>query len=92
MFRIRILITALTTLFVIPVDSACAGENIPLDQLPQAVVETVKKQFPGAELREAERNEEQGQPIYEVDISVNGTKKEVEVTPTGKIVEMGTGD
>lgn len=55
-------------------------------------MDTVKKQFRGAQLREAERNEEQGELIYEVDISVNGAKKEVEVTPEGKIVEVGTGD
>ena len=92
MFYIRYLLSLLIMLSVIPVELVYAGENIPIDRLSQAVVETVKKQFPGAELREAERNEEQGQPIYELDISVNGAKKEVEVTPKGKIIEVGAGD
>jgi uncharacterized membrane protein YkoI len=88
----RILITVLTVLSVVLVEPSYAEENISIDQLPQAVVDAVKKKFPDAQLREAERNEEKGQLIYEVDISVHGAKKEVEVTPAGKILEVGAGD
>ena len=92
MFMLRILISIVAVLSVVQIEPAYAGENILIDQLPPAVVDAIKKQFPAALLREAERNEEQGQLIYEVDISADGGKQEVEVTPTGKIIEVGAGD
>lgn len=89
MFVLRILILTVAVLSVAP---AYPGEDILIERLPQAVADAVKKQFPGALLQEAELNEGQGQLIYEVDISVDGEKREVEVTPTGKIVEVGAAD
>jgi uncharacterized membrane protein YkoI len=65
-----------------------AGPDVPIDQLPKPVVETVKKQFPNGELVEAETEKDQGQMVYEVEVMVAGEEKEIEVSPEGKIVEI----
>ena len=68
--------------------SAVAGEDVPLEQLPQAVVQAIQQRFPGAVLKDAEREVEAGQPIFEVEIKVNGDDKEVKIRPTGEILEV----
>jgi uncharacterized membrane protein YkoI len=65
-----------------------AGPDVPIDQLPNPVVEAVKKQFPNGELVEAETEKDQGQMVYEVEVMVAGEEKEIEVSPEGKIVEI----
>ena len=65
-----------------------AGPDVPIDQLPKPVVEAVKKQFPNGELVEAEKEKDQGQMVYEVEVMVAGEEKEIEVSPEGKIVEI----
>lgn len=56
--------------------------------MPKVVLEAAKKQFPEGQLREAEREEEQGQLVYEAEFAVNGEEKEVDMTPEGKVVEV----
>lgn len=67
---------------------AIAGDDVPLDQLPQAVVQAIQQRFPGAVLKEAERETTNGQPVFEVEIEVNSDDKDVHVTPTGEIVKV----
>lgn len=68
--------------------SAQAGEDIALDKLPQPVLDATKRTFPDAELQEAEREQEGGQLVYEVEVRVKGEKKEVDVTPEGKVIKV----
>ncbi len=63
-------------------------EKIPLDKVPKAVVDAVKKQFPNAELTGAEKETEDGKTTYEINIKDNGTKIDVEVTAEGVITEF----
>jgi hypothetical protein len=74
--------------------SLCAGaapvlaEDIPIDQLPQAVVQAIQQRFPGATIKDAERETENGQPVFEVEIDVNGDDKDVKIRPTGEILKV----
>jgi uncharacterized membrane protein YkoI len=64
--------------------------EIAVKELPKAVVEAVKAKFPGATIKEAEKEVEDGQTIYEVELSDKGAKVEVELKADGTIVEIET--
>lgn len=69
--------------------SARADEDkVPLDQLPKAVSQAVKKRFPKAELVDASKETEGGKTEYEVTIKNAGKKTDVTLTPDGTIVGM----
>jgi hypothetical protein len=61
-------------------------EKIPLDKLPKAVAETVKKRFPKAEQLEASKETENGKTEYEVTIKDSGKKIDVTVAPDGTLL------
>lgn len=60
-------------------------EKVPLDQLPKAVVEAVKKRFPKAGMIGAAKETEDGKTEYEVTIKDEGKKMDVMLTPDGTI-------
>src|SRR5437879_2104073 len=72
----------------------CAGaapggeEKVPLDKLPQAVVDAVKAKFPKAKLVSAEKETDDGKTVYEVAIKNDKQSIEVTLTPEGKIIEI----
>lgn len=63
-------------------------EKVPLDKLPRAVTEAVKKRFPDAQLKSAEKENENGKTVYEVVIKNKGQHIEVTLTPEGTITEI----
>jgi len=63
-------------------------ENVPLDKLPKAVVDGVKKRFPDAELKEASKEDENGKTVYEVTIKDKGHNLDVTLTPEGALVSI----
>ena len=62
--------------------------DIPLDQVPDAVVKAAKEAVPGIELSAASREVEDGETIYELQGTAGGTAYEVEVNAAGKVVEV----
>jgi uncharacterized membrane protein YkoI len=68
--------------------AARADEKVPLNKVPKAVTKAVKARFPGAALRSAEKEKENGKTRYEVALEHKGQKFEAIVTPRGKIVEI----
>jgi uncharacterized membrane protein YkoI len=60
-------------------------EKIDVDKLPKEVVKAVKDRFPGAELKSAEKETEDGKTIYDVAIKHKDINYEVAVTPKGEI-------
>ncbi|MDY3558166.1 PepSY-like domain-containing protein [Gemmata sp. JC673] len=60
-------------------------EKVPLDKLPKAVADAVKKRFPKGELVEAAKETEGDKVEYEVTVKDGGTKIDVMLTPDGKI-------
>jgi len=61
---------------------------IPVSELPAAVSKVVNTQYPGGNYRRAERIERPGGKImYQVNIKVNGKKKELELNEDGSTVK-----
>ena len=62
-------------------------EKVPLDKVPKAILETVKKRFPKAEVKEAskELNDEK-KTVYEITLKENGKNIDVTLTPEGKLL------
>lgn len=71
---------------------AFAGEPIPLEELPVAVVEAVEQRFPGAQLLAAEREHDDGRLRYEVKVRSEGALYEVDVTEDGVVVDVDRED
>lgn len=59
--------------------------KVPLDKVPKAVMDCVKAKFPGAELKSASKETENGKTSYEVTLSFKKANHDVSVTPEGKI-------
>lgn len=60
-------------------------QAVPLDKVPKAVLDAVKKRFPKAELVEAAKETEGDKVEYEVSLKDGGTKCDVMLTPEGVI-------
>jgi uncharacterized membrane protein YkoI len=67
---------------------AARAEKVPLDKVPKAVMKTVKARFPGAELKGAGTEKEEGKVVYEVSLEYKGHKYDVTLTPEGAINVM----
>jgi uncharacterized membrane protein YkoI len=63
-------------------------EKVPLDKVPKAVIDAVKAKYKDAELVSAEKENENGKVVYEINIKVKGQTIEVSATPDGKIVSI----
>jgi hypothetical protein len=85
----RSMLLAAAVVCLCALSAARAGEEkVPLDKLPRAVSEAVKKRFPSAELLEAAKETEDGKTEYEVTIKDGGTKIDVTVDPNGAITAI----
>lgn len=69
---------------------AMAGEPVELAALPKPVIESIERALPGAKLLRAEKDTEDGKPVYEVRVTHRGKTKEVELAPDGEILEIDT--
>jgi uncharacterized membrane protein YkoI len=77
------------TEFVEPAAAAAATEEsdkIEISQLPKSVVDAVKKKYPKAEVKAAEKGDEDGKTVYEVSITNGRDKMDVTLDPAGKIL------
>lgn len=62
--------------------------TIPASALPAAVTNAVNTKYPGAVYGRTERIEKPGgKTLYEVNITVNGKKKELEMNPDGSLAK-----
>jgi hypothetical protein len=62
--------------------------TIPSSELPAAVTNAVNTKYPGAVYERTEKIEKPGAKIlYEVNITVNGKKKELELNPDGSMAK-----
>jgi biopolymer transport protein ExbD len=69
--------------------SAHADETkIPLDQVPAAVKDAVKKKFPDAKMEEAEKEVKDGKTTFELLIKEDGKKITVSLKEDGTILEI----
>jgi len=62
--------------------------EIPIKDLPEAVVKSIQQKFPSAIIFAASKIEKaDGKNIYEADIKVSGKRKEVELWEDGRFVK-----
>ena len=62
--------------------------KIDLKDVPAAVKATIEKQWPGAELKNATKEEENGNAVYEVAFSAKGRGYSIEATGAGELIEV----
>jgi hypothetical protein len=63
--------------------------EIPVKDLPQAVIESLKKAFPGSEIDEAEKvTLNDNSVVYEAEVELNKKSWDVRLAPDGKILSQ----
>ena len=65
-----------------------ADDNVPVEKLPKAVVDTLKKRFPKGELTKASKSGEGDKTTYEVSVKEGTLKADVDLTAAGAITGM----
>lgn len=65
-----------------------ADEKVALDAVPAAVTRAVKTKFPGATLKKAEKEVENGKTTYEVEIKVDDKVLTISASDDGTILEI----
>ena len=63
-------------------------EKVKLTDLPKAVADAVKKQFPKAKLVSASKELVEKKTVYEVTIKDGGRRVQVSLTPEGEVTEV----
>lgn len=85
--RTMLRMAAVATVALIVTGGRADEENVPLDKLPKAIVETVKKRFPKLEITEATKEvTEDKKTVYEVTLKENKKTIDVTLTPEGVLV------
>ena len=64
--------------------------EIPLDQVPKAVMDSAKAKFPGAKMREAAKETEDGKTVYELSMTHEDRKMDVTFQENGTLVLVET--
>ena len=65
-------------------------EKVKLDQVPKAVMDAARAKFPGAEIKGAEKEVEDGKTSYEIGLVHEGHKIDVVISPEGTIKAVET--
>jgi hypothetical protein len=63
-------------------------EKIPLDKVPKAVMDAIKTRFPGADVTSVEKETEDGQVVYDVELKHKDRKYEMDIKEDGTILEI----
>ena len=64
------------------------AEKIDPDKLPQKIKDAVKARLPGAEVTSAEKEKENGEIVYDLELKHEGRKYEMDIKEDGTIVEI----
>ncbi len=62
--------------------------EIPLSEVPPAVMAAAQQAVPGIVIEDAELEEEDGQTVYELSGTADGREYEIEISGTGEILEV----
>jgi uncharacterized membrane protein YkoI len=90
MLSFKLFIAAFVLTGLVPCFAGARDDEVkvPLDQVPKAVLDSVKAKFPTAELKGASKETENGRTSYEVTLSFKQANHDVIVTPEGKITAV----
>jgi hypothetical protein len=85
--RTAVCVAALVTAALVASVGRADEEKVPLDRLPKAVADAVKKRFPRLDAKEATKEvTEDKKTVYEVTVTEGRKKIDVTLTPEGVIV------
>ncbi len=73
---------------VLGADANAAETRVSRDKLPEAVRKTADEQSQGATIRGYNKEIENGQVEYEVEMTVSGHSKDVSISPDGRVLEV----
>jgi uncharacterized membrane protein YkoI len=79
---------ALLGLSALAVGARADEEKVALEKVPAAAMKAVKDKFPAAEIRQAEKEVEEGKTIYEIGLKDHGQNIDVSLTEDGTILEI----
>jgi uncharacterized membrane protein YkoI len=63
-------------------------KTVPLDKVPKPVMDAVKAKYPGANIKKAATETEEGKTVYEIALTYKQHNYDVTYTPAGKIVDV----
>jgi hypothetical protein len=69
-------------------DEKDKAQKVPLDKVPAKVMGAVKGRFPGAKLTSVEKETEDGQVVYDIELTHEGRKYEMDIKEDGTIIEV----
>jgi hypothetical protein len=81
-------LTACVALMVTLVSAALCQEKLDATKLPPKVAEAVKKRFPGAMITQATKETENGEVIYDIEMTKDGKKHEMDCKEDGTVVDI----
>ncbi|MGC8639138.1 MAG: PepSY-like domain-containing protein [Isosphaeraceae bacterium] len=64
--------------------------EVPLNKVPRAVMNAAKAKFPGAKIKEAGKETEEGKTLYELEMTHKGQRMDVSFQPDGTLVVVET--
>jgi hypothetical protein len=73
---------------LVPAFALAQEKKITRSELPSAVEKTVAEQSRGASIRGFSQEKENGQTLYEAEMTVNGHSKDVTMDANGQVVEV----
>ena len=83
----RIMLLFLVSFMIASTISFAREKEIPLSEVPQAVIDAAKREIKGIRLIEAEIiTKTSGETLYEIEGKVGGKKYELHITPGGKVI------
>jgi hypothetical protein len=68
--------------------AAAEEKKIRVDQVPASVMKAVRARLPGVVVRSAEKEVENGVTVYDLELTCQGRKYEMDVKPDGTILEL----
>jgi uncharacterized membrane protein YkoI len=80
------LFTATSLCAIAPVASADSDDDVKLEDVPQAVRDTIKREVKTGEITEIEREEDKGRVYFEVEYKTGAKRFEVHVAEDGKVL------
>jgi uncharacterized membrane protein YkoI len=64
------------------------AEKIAPDKLPQKILKAVKDRFPDAKITSAEKEIENGEVVYDIELTNKGRKHEMDIKADGTVVQI----
>jgi uncharacterized membrane protein YkoI len=64
------------------------AQKIALDKVPEPIMKAVNNRFPGAKLRSVEKEVEDGKTVFDVELTQNGKKYEMDIREDGTVIEI----